>query len=58
MGAISQFDMEKNQAVSNSRALYECCREQPSLVSVQSGMSNLASKLRQIGPKWDKSGTF
>ena len=22
------------------------------------GMSNLASKLGQIGPKWDKSGTF
>ena len=23
-----------------------------------SGMSNLALKLGQIGPKWDKSGTF
>ena len=27
-------------------------------ISLRSGMSNLASKLGQIGPKWDKSGSF
>ena len=26
--------------------------------SISSGISNLASKLDQIGAKWDKSGTF
>ena len=29
-----------------------------SLYKCVAGVSNLASKLGQIGPKWDKSGTF
>ena len=32
-------------------------RENPYAV-YQTEMANLASKLGQIGPKWDKSGTF
>ena len=27
-------------------------------ITSQTGRSNLASKFGQIGPKWDKSGTF
>ena len=30
----------------------------PHDTNIQSGMSYLASKLGQIGSKWDKSGTF
>ena len=30
----------------------------PMLETIVAGVSNLTSKLGQIGPKWDKSGTF
>ena len=53
------FDQEFYMVdVPEDKAIGQTVQQVSDIIHLRSGMSNLAAKLGQIGPKWDKSGTF
>ena len=50
--------MTKTISINKEITMKEISTGRGVMLIFEPGISNLASKLGQIGPKWDKSGTF